>query len=367
MAQVIFDPLDTLFFRDGRPFNKGEGTAVIIKSRFPPSPQTLVGSVRASWARMLGWSGHYKWSNEIEAKLGGNGLKLDGLSFYGPILLKNREPVFPVPAMTLGKISDQQNKPMAIQRLRPSERTFCCDFGQEIHLPVPSIDDDVQGRKQLQGWWLNCAGFQKILVGSNPGVTDFISQDSLWQYETRTGIERNKETGTTQEGALFTTEHVRLADDVQLCLGVARSPADMPKGSAMRMALGGEARSADVTLFDSTPDMPMVPDFQPHNGRIRYAVIFLSPFLSGGKPMPNQHFEPFPGKLVSACLYKPEQWGGWNSVERKPEPLQPHVTPGSVLFMEAGAEDLENILSLHCVTAGRKRTWGFGLVAIGRW
>ncbi len=50
MEKLIFEPLDTLFFRDGRPFNQGEGNGG-VESLFPPSPTTLVGAARVALAR----------------------------------------------------------------------------------------------------------------------------------------------------------------------------------------------------------------------------------------------------------------------------------------------------------------------------
>jgi CRISPR-associated protein Cmr3 len=41
-----FTPLDTLFFRDGRPFNAGE--TVWLESLFPPSGRTLQGVIRSA-------------------------------------------------------------------------------------------------------------------------------------------------------------------------------------------------------------------------------------------------------------------------------------------------------------------------------
>ena len=56
MNVVYFDPLDTLFFRDGRPYHQGELSQAGVASLFPPFPSTLVGAIRAACARALGWT-----------------------------------------------------------------------------------------------------------------------------------------------------------------------------------------------------------------------------------------------------------------------------------------------------------------------
>jgi CRISPR/Cas system CMR-associated protein Cmr3 (group 5 of RAMP superfamily) len=43
---IVARPIDTLFFRDGAPFNAGE--TGFIKSIFPPTPQTGYGFSRAA-------------------------------------------------------------------------------------------------------------------------------------------------------------------------------------------------------------------------------------------------------------------------------------------------------------------------------
>ena len=74
-----------------------------------------------------------------------------------------------------------------------------------------------------------------------------------------------------------------------------------------------------------------------------------------------------PGNLVSACLPRPLMLGGWDSCTRQPLPLQPHLAPGSVLFMRAPASDETAIRALHGTCIGMRPAWGYGLVAIGTW
>ena len=196
MAQIRFEAQDTLFFRDGRPFNQGEGTAATINSRFPPSPQTLVGSVRAAWARKMGWPGTGRWKESLLAGLGGDDEELTGISFSGPFLLKDDKPVFPAPALLIGKVDDDEKKPDSVLRLHPSPKSFACDLGPAVRLPVPEVIDKVEGRKLLQGWWMTQVGLTKLLAGGIPAKGDLLHEGCLWRKEARTGIQLNRERRT---------------------------------------------------------------------------------------------------------------------------------------------------------------------------
>ena len=57
MTTLVLHPLDTFFFRDGRPYNQDDPGQVEAASLFPPYPPTVVGAVRAAAARAMGWPG----------------------------------------------------------------------------------------------------------------------------------------------------------------------------------------------------------------------------------------------------------------------------------------------------------------------
>ena len=104
----ILSPVDSWFFRDGRPYNKGEANQTDVKSVFPPFAPTAVGVLRAAFGRSMGWSGSGDWPDEIKSKLG-DGRDLGPLTFKGPYLVRSAgkdggqlETLFPAPLHLLG-------------------------------------------------------------------------------------------------------------------------------------------------------------------------------------------------------------------------------------------------------------------------
>ena len=357
-----FDPLDSLFFRDGRPYTQGESEQVGVTSQFPPPPATLVGAVRAAAARSLGWAEYGAWDDDIKQALG-DGESLGPLRFRGPLLMRGDDMLFPAPTHLMACESDPQP---ALLRPGPARD---CDLGSAIRLPV--LPDNVLGEawKQARTTWLSGHVLEAVLRGEPPALAELVAQDDLWIHEARVGIARNEQTRTTDEGALYSPQHVRLQSTVGLGLwvsGLSRPVFDqLPR---TLHPLGGESRSAWITPVPTEPVWPAMPEALHKDGdSLFYSLVVLSPLPSVTPPVPGQPVLSLPGSLVSACLPRPLMLGGWDSLIRQPLALKPHLAPGSVLFMRAKTTDEATVRALHGTCIGGRPAWGYGLVAIGTW
>jgi CRISPR-associated protein Cmr3 len=362
MERLFFEPQDTLFFRDGQPFNQGEGNAG-VESLFPPSPLTMVGAARVAWARARGWAGKGRWIDAIGSDLGGDESELVGLNFSGPLLELNGEPVFPAPASLIG-IDDSKDCPQKTILLHPGPPMHC-DLGDSVRLPVPDVNDDIKGRKLLDGWYLIKTGLEKVLKGESPDRTDWVKQSSLWVNEPKVGNQISSETGTTEQGMLYSTRHIRLQDGVKLVMGIEGDLEGFPDET--QIPLGGEARSGWISQKPDGLSLPS-PQLAADGENLRYAVHVLTPLNPNPPPEPEQkEFEGLPGKVISACLPRVQRWGGWDSTSFQPDPMKPHLAPGSVIFIEAKASEIQNIQKYHGKNIGQRKSWGFGLITIGQW
>lgn len=370
--RITFTPIDTLFFRDGRPYHQGETTQNDVPSQFPPSPSTLVGAVRAYYARSLGWDGQNGWSEDIIDKLG-NGPYLNGLKFKGPILYQNDAPLFPVPYCLMGKLPDDpegDNKPTNLNFLRPGA-ALRCDMGMEVRLPTLP-NGAGEGLKTLEKWWIKKPGLKQILDGKLPEPESLIHCTKLWSLEPRIGIQRDEKTRTTKEGAMYSPRHIRLCSEVKLNLFASGLPELNGLSNPSTITpVGGESRACYLDINDSKPDdfIPNRSDLKPLDGMIHYSIVVLTPLglPNGDIPSPNKPFLNLPGALVSACLPRPQRWGGWDSVKRMPLPLKSYIPPGSVFYFKAKESEKVAIENLHGTTIGKCQDWGFGLIIIGTW
>lgn len=355
MTLLTFTPLDTLFFRDGRPYNLDESNAQVV-SQFPPFAPTLIGAVRAAFARKFGWP-EKNWDTYVKPHFGG-GSSLGPVSFSGPYLLQNEKPVFPVPA-SLVKDSNGQHI-----RLYPGSERHC-DLDEKVRLPEPVTQ--VNKYEPVTGW-LPPEGMRQVLAGGLPSTV--LDQRKLFRHERKVGNWRVTASRTVNEdNAIYSPTHVRLARDVDLALVATGLPKIEPDNLA---PTAGESRMCWIACKERELDLPVAPKLEATNGVLRYCVILITPLdIEEIKlPQPNAPYADLPGILVSTCIGRAQRAGGWLGTSAgtgEPQPLRILLPAGSVLFMEAESAATNNVRALHGGKIGARTDWGFGQFLIGVW
>ena len=368
MINLQINAIDTLMFRDGRPFNQADAGASEAVSIFPPYPPTIVGAIRAAlWKHKGGaWPLDGSLGNGTNWQSGNKILK--PLRFGAPQLLCDGVPVFPVP---LHIVEGKNGNRKELTVLAPGDE-HDCDLGN-VRLPEP-MDTDLAGIKTIEDRWVTAAGMQKILNGELPDrervkwkaitpIEDchFVNRQRLWQAEPRVGIGIERKSRTTTDGQLYMATHTRMHAGVSLHVQL-----DGYKGMHFKRALqplAGEHRMAEITIDTDKAVKP--PGMSKNLEGGRYCIILLSPLVIDKMLRAGDGFDGLPGVVVSACIGKPVGIGGWNSTT-KPYgsiPLRQCIPAGSVFFMKDG-EGLNTAKTHHI---GMASEWGFGQVLIGKW
>ena len=136
------------------------------------------------------------------------------------------------------------------------------------------------------------------------------------------------------------------------------------------LTLGGEGRLAECRQWEA--DIALKAPVAEIEASGKVAVVALSPLdLPRGVYLGQEPLDVLGVvRVVSACLDRPQRIGGWDSLARRPLPLQSMLPPGSTLFCEmadrgrfAAAATAGNGLA----RIGSRQEWGFGLVALGVW
>lgn len=368
MIGVQLEPVDTWFFRDSRPFSAGSSPQESVGSIFPPHPTTTVGALRAAIAQCNGWNGSGRWSERINDVLGDGPDDLGKVAVDGPFLLRDGDPLFPVPRHLLG--SNQAGKWIPSALARPGDTTTKCDLGDAVLLPeFPQTNGSAAELKNGGRQWLTRAGMESVLAGEVPKADEIVASDALWSEEFRVGLKRDSCTRTAVEGMLYSTRHVRLERGVSLGMRVAGIP---PEGWTMpfeRMVpVGGENRLAECREWGGKLAFSAPSEQAAASGEV--TVIALSPLdIEWDVYCGKKSLEALGGAyVVSACLDRPQRVGGWDSVSRSSLPLRSVLPPGSVLFCGIpergrGAVKAES----GTIRLGKRRNWGFGLAAVGSW
>lgn len=353
-------PVDTWFFRDGRPMEIEQGVHAVIESTFPPSAQTVVGAMRAAISRANGWSGRGNWSDELRKVLG-TYEDLGDLSFIGPHILCGRSLCHPMPLNVLGmEQSDGTWLPRTL--LKPGD-PMRCDLGDAVRLP--QAEKPEPGLKNGHNRYITEAGLESVLRGDVPHPNDVIEYSTLFAQESRIGLARDSRTRSAIQGALYSTVHTRLKESVSLCVGVSGLPESWEYPSGL-LQVGGEARMAELSPMSldsrTAVDGSVVGD--------RCALVLLTPADFGEwEPLPGVEVPGLDGLILeSCCIERPYRIGGWCSVRRAPLPRRPLYPAGSVLYCSIkdggkAASDAHKGM----VTIGERSEYGFGLAAIGSW
>jgi CRISPR-associated protein Cmr3 len=360
-------PIDTWFFRDGRPFEMG-ALQSDAESLFPPPARTLVGALRLALARGQGYlPGPKKWDAKIAEVLGDGPHALGKLRFSGPYFIQGDEVLYPFPAHIVGEwIKDENDKKFEPRSFLQPGKEVLTDLGT-VRLPELKTKD--VARQSGQGLFLRRSGYEKVLRGTLPGASEIVLPDALYAHEDRIGLMRNEGTRTAKHGHLYRTRHIRLLRDVGILMSVLGLPESWTKACPRLITLGGENRLAELETMQNAlrPLAAPVNEIQ-RSGNL--TVTLLTPLSLAGATMPRagERFADWDGvTVVSACLDKPFVLGGWDGDKRESLPLQPYLPPGSTWFctVDEFAKDWLEQRSRGCV--GAEGAWGFGAVALGTW
>ena len=342
---LCLEPVDTLFFRDGRPF----GPAMRAQSGLP-NPQTLAGALRTELLRRAGvdlgrLAGRIRNGVSFDAALsrtGGDlGKAIAALRFRGPYLGRADEAggpdrlVYPIPA-TL-RISAATG---AVFRLDPLEAAA----------PLPGWTPAAAGMVPL--WtrckevlnppdehWITAKGMTDFLAGGVPDRAELVSDESLYGFEDRTGIAVAAETGTAKEGMIYATQRLVLRRGVRFWAGVEGPDTGLdllpPAGESRLLPLGGEGRQAVVSGCRRR-EVPIAAEcaVPGHDDRAGHgsSVVLVSPaFLRGWRPADLD--------LLAAAIPGHVPVSGWDLARGGPKPTRFAVAAGSVYFLR-GKVDL---------------------------
>jgi CRISPR-associated protein Cmr3 len=356
----LIESLDTLFFRDGRPFNQGEGGNIEANSSFPPLPQTMVGALKAALAYSQGWQGgRTRFSDALDVALN----HID-LRFFGPYVVFNNEVLFPAPASLLLE-RDEQRRDLRLVRLAPTH-TVNTDLGQlRLASPTQAKQHEFNTYLELEGYWLSQAGMEVFLRGETPTLETLEHSKNLWSDENRIGIQRTNR--ITLDGALYQVRHTRPVEGLGLLVGIeGLKEAWSPRAFSH---VGGESRLASFTA-NALNAKPRAPSLHSHNDTVFYTVTLATPLpmqdlvwkQCGGALHPK-----LPGVVVGACVGKAIWSGGWDSQRNQALELQPTLPAGSAWFIKAPVDAQTQILEQHFQCLGDMAHLGYGQVLIGTW
>lgn len=394
-AWLFVRPLDVLYLRGNKLFG---GAGDHAEALMPPWPSLFAGAIRSS---MLARSGVDlgRFTDEAAAHTDQRLAEVLGtptspgrfaVSFVGLGRGKRgAEPEFlvPLPADLVVQAA-RDTLQLVVTRLVPDAGNALAAISTSNSLPcLPLLVANTQ-EKPRSGFWLTGAGLKVYLDGGTPTSEHLVSRSDLWETDSRLGIARSRDTYTAEEGKLYTTDTVALAEGVGFIVGIDGCDPDLLPADAL-LRLGGDARGAEVSRWSGPT---------PHTVRLspdeRFVALLATPGLfPGGWAPPGVHIHPdgvwrlgvtgLTARLAAAAVPRAEVVSGWDLPAHKPKPAQRAVPAGAVYHFDetrgnpadwlaelwpAIAKDLDAIANdTYDPVWKQRRAEGFSNLLLGRW
>jgi CRISPR-associated protein Cmr3 len=368
---VEIKPSDTLFFRDGKPFSRGEETWA--DGVFPPYPSVIYGALR-SWYI----SNHEEPFSEKSINESAD-IKLKSIQYRIPA--GNYLPMPLDLAEEKGKKAEQRrqernSKEYAVLRLsvQVKEDLLSNHPHQALLLPPDgkTLESIEQGLIQLDDL--------KRYLNSPDADFNIRKLDDFAQSEPKVGIGRDDFTNAATEALLYRVGMRRASEFGILIDFEWPKDGNTPPQQPFISKLGAENKIVEWRTsrqrFAISPD-----DVQLDSKRFKLYLATPGIFASGWEPdLSKLGVE---AKLVAAAVGKPVHIGGFDMKKGKPKTMYKAVPAGSVYFYETsespeyikeqlfGQSISDRMTEQQSDESGSKEPGfddqGFGITYVGNW
>jgi CRISPR-associated protein Cmr3 len=371
---LCLKPLDTLFFRDGRPF---DASARVLGGL--PTPQTLAGALRTALLAGRGFDfrafahRRRKHPDVLQALRDCRAPEwIVQTRFRGPWLALQDErgqiePLLPVPQtlVRLKKDKEDQQAPGLWDRAAPLAAGSLPGWRSGEGARLPLWRKGMPDAKH-PGGFLTLDGIRCFLQGGKPDDRHWLEEHELFGFDLRTGIAVNAETLTAAESQIYGIRLLALRGEVEkegahkkkrVCLyAEALLPSGAPKDDrdfAGPLPLGGEGRHAVLSPTEATA--------WEHPSGAGGLWLLATPglFGKGRSAFPDRIPRE---RLCAAASASPLAVSGWDVARGGPKATRFAVPAGAVYFVD------ENITlpdgSLCGDDEDAAQGWGFALPGV---
>jgi CRISPR-associated protein Cmr3 len=324
---IHIEAIDTLFFRDGKPFSMGDD--VWADGMFPPLPSVIYGALRTAYMFQNGLT-----IEELEKQT--ENFKITNIY----LLIGNEQsqflPAFPFP-YDMVKFKDKNPVFLEIEK----HNSLSSDYAV-LQTTSKEKAEDAHGKSVLEKQY-----FIRYLNGDTKKQ---ISNTSLSKYlisEPKIGIARSNETRTTSgdaEGKMYRVNMQRLVMIDQkefknahsLKIGVEYEGLENLDTKGI-FRLGGENKSISYTTEENTEISLSLNNI--HSNIIKIYLATPAIFENGWCPqiLLKNNFENIPFKLLTYAIGKPIYAGGFDMKAQKPKYMFKAVPAGSVYYLQTNS------------------------------
>lgn len=363
LLRLNIEPVDSLFFRDARPFEPSSHAASGL-----PMPQTLAGAVRSVLLERhgvdFGRLGERTRSGasfaEALAEFGPAAASVAAVQIRGPWFTLNGDVLLPAPASL-------QREKASLQQEKESRKLVRLD---PLRPPPPGWRPPASGMLPLWRYgqetveaadgFLRLCDLARFLEGGWPksdapalAKNVLIPAKNVHEFEDRTGIGVDPLRNAAQEGHIYAVRMLVLKPEAGLSAELS-GPDDALAPFAAEpvvMKFGGEGRHVVVSAEQRGFDWPHVP---PVSGKGRLVLLTTPAWFNGWKP---PALNP-----IAAAVGRHQAVSGWDLAKGGPKPNRFMVPAGSVYFLPPAAQ-----VPAQLVTDEEDAKLGWGCFLKGNW
>jgi CRISPR-associated protein Cmr3 len=352
---LLIEPLDVLFFRDGRPF---EATDTAVST--VPRPQTVAAAIRSFLLERVGVD-FDRFARDITAgatvseaaaSQSTEARSIFSMAFKGPWFCNaarrsERRHFVPVPADL--HVTSEGKVVRLLPMLKPPPGWKPLEPGM-----LPLWHKGSARTKRAEGY-IDLAALKIYLAGGAPDARELISEGDMYLRDRRTGISVDAETGSAKEGLIYGIDLLTLKQGMALYIeldAAANSVCDIFNATQV-LSMGGEGHRVRVTAVEKAnwPRTVQVPSG-------RRAAVLTSPgiFDTGWRP---SGLKPLAAAVPGAIAVS-----GWDMARGTPKPNRFAAAAGSVYYLDGPAPDTGVPGSL---CSGEDGLSGWGTYVEGVW
>ena len=313
MAYMKIKPTDTLFFRDGKPFNAGSDSW--SESSFLPNPSVIWGAMFGVLFREKKVTTKHEDRKKLQIK---------------NIYLYNEEQTTILISAPLDIFVDSDNRKY-IAKYRD------VDFISNYPLQVVSEIDADQEVKPIENHFIEINSLYEHYTKGYAKNLILYNFDDVFVADYKIGIKIDKEKQTAQENHLYRIDLTQFHEEWSFLI---EYESEIEFGNSGILKLGGESKSASYKKVDIPIGLQSANEYKEKTlnelESKKYFKVLLKTstyFDSGWKPKQDG--------LICASVGKSSSIGGFDMETNKPKVMKKYIPAGSVYVFEKKDGEIE--------------------------
>ena len=358
--RLFLKPNDTFFFRDGRPFTRGEQSEGY--SIETPFPSTVMGALRTAYIAFCG--DMRQFANDEMKSVIGTKQSLDGATVHVKGVFLGQSDGTSYYSTPRDLVSEKKSQDLKLYPLSIESKNDA--FSSSSELPIFLTWSDSKMQVEHTEGRVSYESLRKYLVGKTGCLaaeeSDFIID------EPKVGITRDRKTMMAAEGMLYRINMKRFTDPELGFIVDVDGIDQLPEDALIK--LGGEGKGFAYRKISQKTNPLSDDDWSVLKNKVEAArkfKLYLAThaiFEEGCFPK-SLHPDI---ELITAAIGNYVTVGGWDVAHGRPKGTYRAVPAGSVYYFElTNGADIDKVLNcLHYKNISDQRAQeGFGLAYVG--